>query len=158
MPLWFLSSLEFAKAQWKFFLGLALGIWLASSLHAVENFFQEKKWQNALEVQAKSYQESCKQNMLISNGVSDALNKNLSQIASRLADLKRLYPSGRVLLTPSSSGSNNATSTNRPTLKDAVAANDLWDYAGGAETLRQQLQACQTFIQQTWKAHDGNTR
>lgn len=149
--LWLLNSLEFAKSNWKFFLGLVLGIWLASTIHRVTSFFQEKVFEANLAAQVELDKSICRENMKITNEVSNAYTKSLTAVSRQLAELKRMFPSGQLVLTAPSPSPGDGAAKGKSTLKNEVSSDDLWNYAGNSEELRQQLLACQQFIHSTWK-------
>ena len=148
--------IAFLIANWKTILGMIGTAALAYLLHALDVDRLEAKERSDLAAQQTQLVQQCNDAKKITEGVSHDYQTKLNDLSSQLDTLKRVQPSRCVVVsTPRPAGKCNATAgAAKPAQQDGVTSDALYALAGEGERYRLQVEACQQFISETWKANN----
>lgn len=150
----------FATIKDKVILGLLLGYLVCFGLYKVKMMWIEADHVKELSAQHAAMTKRCSDEKAVTEGVDNALQDQLSSVRSQLAALKRMRKQAscvNITAQPTSS-SNAGTSEGKLPGPNGKGLERDWllDFAAEAETTRQQLIGCQSFINQTWKLKENS--
>lgn len=143
--------------NWLLLLGGAIpALALSWLLHTVDVSRLEMKQRHALEDQATALAERCLVEKHETQELVDALQKTNVSINGKLSALKLRKPTACVKVQPASSAPKHDGTTDKPKLAGqdgGVAVDSLLDIAGDGDKWGAQLDICQRFIRDTWRAN-----
>ena len=136
--------------HWRFVVGGAVGallmfaamqarVWLLNASHALK-----------IENVKASLIQQCEDNQNTTERFYNELETQNTALNRRVAELVRLQRNVRVTVTPPSTEHDGAARPGHAD-NDGITAETLYTYAGTAERYRQQLIACQSFINHVWE-------
>lgn len=147
-----------AVNNWKIIAAVILTAILAFGAHELNlRWFVEPAQQKALADLKTKMQQDCDDDKLLTEGNNEDFEKRITDLNKRLAAVKRMQPSRCVVPAsgPPHSGAAGSHTTVLPR-QDGVTSDALLEFASDAEAARQQLIACQAFVNDTWKAKGQN--
>lgn len=143
----------FILTYWKVIAAIALAAILVVFACYVTHRLDNQSKQDALTAQKVEISKQCEQAQQTSNEVSHDYQNQLSSLRDELDAAKRVQPHACIPIHTPASTSRHFTATPDKRLHQTNAgldSNDLLDFAGDAEQVGRQLDACQMFIAKSY--------
>ncbi len=144
--------------NWLFIvLGAVPALVLSWLLHTVDVGRIEARQAKALTEQATQLQEQCTADKHKTQELVDALQATNASINGRISALKLRKPSPCIKLQPAPATSKHDGTTGKPKPlgeDGSIAIDPLLDIAGDGDKWGAQLDICQRFIRDVWKANN----
>lgn len=134
----------FLTSNLKTILAVMATLSLCYGLHAISMGLAESAKARALTEQALLYTQSCETDKARTKEANDALQKSATDIATKLAQYKRLHPS--TCIVPHSGAPEPASGGNGHAGQDGISSDWLVEYSAECETYRQQRITLESFF------------
>lgn len=128
---------------------------VALGLHSLSINRIERTQEKALADLQIKIEERCEAEKKLTEGIAHDLQSKVSDLNSRVANLKRLRPSNCVPITPDAARVRNEKTGDAGLPRSnggalGIESDALFDFARDAEEVGLQLDACQDFIEKAW--------
>lgn len=142
----------FLITWWKAIAGAGVALLIAFALHSLDVGRLEIKHAAALSAQQTTLEAKCRTDKAITEGVSNELQKKLSDRTRQLNALRVRPPRCIPVIADAAAGHDAAPAGEKLPDKNGLPSSVLYDLAADAEKTGLQLDACQGFVKKTWES------